>query len=319
MSIKTVKFTGLSGTTLDNTALGGIRFYDENNTVIPSGAIIESSSRSAETDNFLLTSNSTENSIYYYVVNAFNTNAPQTGNYADRCYWMSKYENKTLTCEFKTPVSQINKIEFVPVPDAERTDIGVDEQFNIELWDEFDTLINTNTITPITTNNTVQTVDISVDDITISMGTITNTSAEVLIDIILSQSTSVSYSVEYTTDDTFNTGIQTTSEKVVTTNNEYSELITGLSEGIDYYYRVVANFNVSGEFISSIENFKSYSVITVFIVFFGQANVTAKALRIANIKTTILSSLNMIVNAGVIGSWIELLTEEGAWKKYEGN
>ena len=358
MAIKTVKFTGLSSTAMQYTALGGIRFYDESNILIPSGAIISNSEISAETDNFLLTATSGYAGPDYYIANPFDTNALQTGTWENQCYWLSENENQTITCEFKTPISRINKIEFVPLPDVSLR--GVDEQFNIELWDEFDALLNTLPITPITANNTVQTVDIVIPDkITTSTGVITNSSAEVLIDVIFNQSTSASYYIEYTTDDTFTTGIQTTSEKVVTTSDTYIELITGLLKGTVYYYRVVATFNVSGEFISSIENFKSYSVITVFIDFFGQsnmsvlsqtlseisfditgqssmsilsqsfsnfrfailgqANVTAKVLRIANVKTTILSSLNMSINVGVKGSWIELLTEEGAWKKYEGN
>ena len=144
MAIKTVKFTGLSSTAIQYTALGGIRFYDENNTVIPSGAIISNSEISAETDNFLLTATSGYY-YYHYVGYAFDTNALQTGTGPDYCYWLSTNENQTLTCEFKTPVSKISKIVFVPVPDASQTNRGVDEQFNIELWDEFDTLIKTYT------------------------------------------------------------------------------------------------------------------------------------------------------------------------------
>ena len=93
------------------------------------------------------------------------------------------------------------------------------------------------------------------DGITTPTGVITNNSVEVLINVLLSRSTSVSYHIEYTTDGTFNTSVQTTTEKVVTATGVYEELITGLSEGIDYYYRVVANFNVSGAFISNIKNF----------------------------------------------------------------
>ena len=116
MAIKTVKFTGLSSTGFPNTSIGGIRFYDVNNTLILSGAIINNSEISAETDNFLLTATSGYSSSYCYVGNAFDTNAPQTGAYADKCSWVSKNENQTLTCEFKTPVSKISKIEFVPLP-----------------------------------------------------------------------------------------------------------------------------------------------------------------------------------------------------------
>ena len=172
MAIKTVKFTGLSSTSFMYTAIGGIRFYDENNTVIPSGAIISNSEISAETDNFLLTATSGPGHAYYYVGNAFNTNALQTGDGTDYSYWMSSNDNQTLTCEFKTPVSKINKIEFVPLPDAYTTIRGVDEQFNIELWDEFDVLSNTYTIIPITTNNIVQSLNFS-DGIITSTGVIT--------------------------------------------------------------------------------------------------------------------------------------------------
>ena len=171
MAIKTIKFTGLTSSALQYTAIGGIRFYDANNTVIPSGAIITNSTTSAETDNFLLTATNGYDAVYYYVGSAFNTNAPQTGADTNRCYWLSINDNQTLTCEFKTPISQIGKIEFVPLPEPSYTNRGVDEQFNIELWDEFDTLIITYTITPITTNNTVQTVDIvlTTDAITVSI------------------------------------------------------------------------------------------------------------------------------------------------------
>ena len=143
MAIKTVKFTGLSSTAMGYTAIGGIRFYDENNTVIPSGAIISNNEISAETDNFLLTATSSYSSPFYYAGNPFDTNTLQTGVSTDYCYWLSSNENQTLTCEFKTPVSKISKIEFVPLPEAQATNRGVDEQFNIELWDEFDTLIYT--------------------------------------------------------------------------------------------------------------------------------------------------------------------------------
>ena len=294
MTIKTVKFSGLSSTNLSYTVFGGIRFYDENNILISSGAIISNGGTNAETDNFLITATNGYNHPYYYIGNAFDSSALQTGDYNDSCYWLTFSDNQTITCEFKTPVSKLGKIEFVPLPDS-YTNRGVDEQFNIELWDEFDVLLKTYNIIPITTNNTVQTVVTTVDDITTSMGIITNNSAEMLIDITLSQSTSVSYHIEYTTDSTFATGIQITSEKVVTSSDLYTEVLTGLFKDTVYYYKVVANYNVSGIFVSDIKSFKTVFKSITAVSYIEKIITKVTTVVVINIQIEALSMLGQTI------------------------
>lgn len=160
MAIKKIEFTGLTATGFTYTAMGGIRFYDASGSLISSGAIISNTRTAGETENFKVTATSTyTGNDYYYVVYAFDTARPQTGGIgADRCYWLTSGDNQTLTCEFKTPLTTLGKIEFVPCPDPSHTNRGVDQDFTINVYNENDNLLQSYTVTPISANDTVQTL-----------------------------------------------------------------------------------------------------------------------------------------------------------------
>src|SRR5690606_10135382 len=54
----------------------------------------------------------------------------------------------------------LSRIEFVPRPDPSLTNRGVTSQFAIDLYDESGNLLASIPVTPITANNTVQSVDV---------------------------------------------------------------------------------------------------------------------------------------------------------------
>lgn len=165
MAIKKIEFTNLSATSMTYTALGGIRFYDRNGIMIQSGNIISNNEMSGETDNFKATATSTfisPGNTLYYVIHAFDTNRMQTAGINDgvnkTAYWLTIYDNQTLTLEFKVKVNNISKIEFVPIPDSSYSSRGIDSNFVISVYDENNNLIKSYNVTPITTRNTIQTL-----------------------------------------------------------------------------------------------------------------------------------------------------------------
>lgn len=154
--IKKIIFSDLS-TSLNYLAIGGIRFYDKQNTIIPSGNMINNTSLSGETDNFLFLNNATPyNLTQYSLVYALLSTKSQTGVATDSCYFLTSIKTSVnLTIIFKEPIPNLTKIEFNPRPDN-LTERGITGNFSIFVYDEFDDLIATYPIIPLTTNNTVQ-------------------------------------------------------------------------------------------------------------------------------------------------------------------
>jgi len=163
MEIKKIVFTPLSSSSLAYTAIGWIRFYDVdwNQIDVLGSGVVTDDPETFETDKVLITaSNSYHNGDQYNVWNAFRNDRPQTGAFWDRFYWLSSNDNQTLTVEFKTPIDKISKIEFNPRPDSKYSNRGVDEDFEIQVYDSGDKLIKTYTVTPeYKTVNNIQTIE----------------------------------------------------------------------------------------------------------------------------------------------------------------
>jgi len=147
---------------LDHLGLGGVRFYDES-VLIESGNELVVGSVAGETDQFIVNATSSlgSTSQYYDVPHVVDSNRSQTGDYNNKSYWLATNSdsNPELTVEFKT-ATQISQIEYVPHPDSRDDDRGVTEPFVLELHTS-DGKIYSDTITPISENNTVQTIDLS--------------------------------------------------------------------------------------------------------------------------------------------------------------
>jgi hypothetical protein len=165
MAIKKIIFTIPRATSLQYTAIGGVRLYDDKGVIIDSGVQVSSGTTSGETENFLTTATSSyTGSSNYLVPFPFDTNKPQTTNiHTSNSYWLTEdtTDPQILTIEFKTEVSKISKIEFVPRPDGSYTNRGVDADFTIDIQDETYSTFQSYTVTPIITNNTVQTLSTS--------------------------------------------------------------------------------------------------------------------------------------------------------------
>ncbi|MGG2085339.1 hypothetical protein [Lysinibacillus pakistanensis] len=162
MTVKKIVISNLSNYITWGTAIGGIRFFDENNKMISSGAQISNGYTSGESANFIVTSTNTyvDSPGYHKVLWAFDTGRPQTGNYASYFYWLSSNDNQTLTLTFKNTLSinKISKMTFNPYPDYSFADRRLSTDFTVAFYDENNILIYQITITPITTRNNIQTV-----------------------------------------------------------------------------------------------------------------------------------------------------------------
>jgi len=166
MCISKIVFKNLSTKTLSYTAIGGIRFYDENDNEIDilGSTIIENSLRTFETDKVKITATNTySNGDNYNVGNAFRNDRPQTGQFGNKHYWLSAYDNQTITVYFKNCLPCIKRVEFNPRPDSRYTNRGIDQEFIIEFYDENDNLLRSYNITPnYTVINYIQNIDTSV-------------------------------------------------------------------------------------------------------------------------------------------------------------
>ncbi|SCY72092.1 hypothetical protein SAMN05720606_10892 [Paenibacillus polysaccharolyticus] len=161
MAIKRIRFL-LQKSTLQYTALGGVRFYKSETEMINSGTQITASATSGETQNFLVSSDAGySTSSNYYLPYLVDNNKKQTGVYTDLCYWLtdSASATYTITVEFKVPLENLYKMEFVPRPDTSTigANRGVDKPFDIELINESGSVSYRYNVSPITQLNTVQT------------------------------------------------------------------------------------------------------------------------------------------------------------------
>jgi hypothetical protein len=163
MAIAKIVFKDLSTQVLRYTAIGGIRFYDSNNEQIDTigSEIITDTLTKFESEVLIATvTNAYSNGDNYYIGNAIRTDRPQTGQFGDKFYWLSAYDNQTITITFKNPIPAISKIEFNPRPDSKYTNRGIDQNFTIEAYDENDNLLASYNITPkYDTVNYIQTVE----------------------------------------------------------------------------------------------------------------------------------------------------------------
>ena len=163
MAVSKIVFSQLSTTSLPYTAIGGIRFYDKDGNQIDvlGSSIIRNELTTFETDKVLITvTDAYSNADNYYIGNAFRNDRPQTGGFGDKHYWLSSKDNQTITVEFKTPLTSLSKIEFNPRPDSTYTNRGIDQPFNIDVYDESGNLIISYKINPnYTTVNKIQVVN----------------------------------------------------------------------------------------------------------------------------------------------------------------
>lgn len=157
MAVKKIVFRSLStGGKYSFISLGGIRFYNLNNVKIDTkgSGVLSSTNTSVETEKITATASSAY-STAYSVWYSFDSTLSQTGTYPD-AYWLSDVNNNTLTITFKTPLSSLAKIEFVPNPDTAYTNRGVGANFFVDIYNENDIVEKTYEVVPITTKNTVQ-------------------------------------------------------------------------------------------------------------------------------------------------------------------
>lgn len=149
--VEKVVFKDLS-TTKNNLGLGVVRFYNEG-TVIESGEILSVGEFQGETDQFMVTVSSTYDSLSMYSPPNIVNTGEQSGQ-----YWVAERGIKTgeVSIEFKA-VKTVTDLEYTP---QKTTATGVTEPFTLEVHTT-DGAVHTKTITPITEENTVQTISLS--------------------------------------------------------------------------------------------------------------------------------------------------------------
>lgn len=136
---------------------------------------------------------------------------------------------QTISATFKNPINTLESIEFVVRPDSGISDRGITEDFQINLYDSNDQLIDSYTVTPITDNNTVQTLVLESD---------TTPPGEVSITDAVYSDTSVTLNWENPSDPDFqNVRIYREGVLIYTSSGtEYSD--TGLLPGTTYQYTI---------------------------------------------------------------------------------
>ncbi len=151
--IKKIIFKNLS-TSLNYLAIGGIRFYDEDGLVIPSGKFQYQNGNDSITENFITNTSMPAYSVNYRSYKAFDTDIQPTSG----CFNSSgKITNGQLSCTFKTPIKTIYKIDFMANYFRE-VRAGVTEPFSIEIIDENDKVIQSYSATPVLTTYVTQTI-----------------------------------------------------------------------------------------------------------------------------------------------------------------
>lgn len=151
--IKKIVFKNLLRNGVSFTAFGSVRFYDKDGEIIPSGNVISQSDTFNETENMTITSLSAYGgSASYQAINVIDTNKERTSGYY---YWLtSSGDVQNLTITFKNDIKEMSKMDFVCKQGGDR---GTGD-FNIDVFDESDTLIQTYPITASTTVNEIQTL-----------------------------------------------------------------------------------------------------------------------------------------------------------------
>lgn len=144
MTIKKIVFRELSHTST-YTALGGIRFHDEDDSVIEYGNITTDQMTVGETDVFKVTASSTLDDRFN-VLNAFRTDIPQSPlEYGG--YWLTSEKNASITAEIKKGISSISKISFNIRPHMP-VDRAISMPFKIDVFNESEEIIQTYEVTP---------------------------------------------------------------------------------------------------------------------------------------------------------------------------
>jgi hypothetical protein len=144
MAIKKIVFRELSSSTI-YTAIGGVRFYYGDGSMIESGNIITDEMTTGETDVFKLTSSSTYDDRFN-ILNAFRTDVLQSpATYGG--YWLSSGDNENITLDFKKNIDGISKISFNIKPHMP-SDRGVDSPFKIDIFNESEEIIETYEVIP---------------------------------------------------------------------------------------------------------------------------------------------------------------------------
>lgn len=162
LNIKTIKFKDMekSGTYF---GLGGIRFYDKSNILIP---IVFSVKNELTVNNFTVTGSNITGSVntansygtHYFIDSPFDSTKPQDGSYSSKGYWLSSSASE-ISITFDTTVESLFRIEYNPKPDS-HTDRDLNS-LTIEITDGLDNIIFNEIVgTSSFSNNTVHSIEI---------------------------------------------------------------------------------------------------------------------------------------------------------------
>ena len=136
-------------TTLSMLAVGKIKFYDNNGDLIESGSVISSTGLVGETENFKCNVNKSYTGSYPINIIDYDTSN----------FWLSATKtNVSIEISFKKIVDSISKISFIPLPGTQTTN-GINNNFDIEVYDYNDEIIYSYNITPISTRNKEQVIE----------------------------------------------------------------------------------------------------------------------------------------------------------------
>jgi len=144
-------------------AIGGIRFYDKSDTIIP---IVFADKDKLTTNNFTVTGSNTTGVVettnsygtYYFIDSPFDTTKLQDGGYSGKGYWLSQSATE-ISITFDTPVSNIFRIEYNPKPDSQ-TNRNLNS-LTIEITDKLNSIVFNEVIdTSALPNNIVQSIEV---------------------------------------------------------------------------------------------------------------------------------------------------------------
>lgn len=146
--IKKIVIKNLNST-LKYLALGKIKFYDSEGVLIESGSLVNDSSLEGETENFKCSVSGSY--IGSYPINMIDTNT-------DSNFWLSDTtKNVSIEIQFKKYIDSISKISIIPLPGSLTTN-GVTENFDIDIYDYDDSIIQTYNVTPTSIRESEQTI-----------------------------------------------------------------------------------------------------------------------------------------------------------------
>ena len=144
------------------TSMSGIRFYDKDNNMITFGDLIDTGmSASSFIDCFekaICKATSSYGTSSYNVGYLFNTNISQTAGYPNS-YWLTEErENQKIKLFFYEEISDISRIEFVPVPDPSYGERGIAYPISFRIYTSDGRCISQK-VEPIKTAGAIQSID----------------------------------------------------------------------------------------------------------------------------------------------------------------